>query len=166
MPTDRPVHLLDTNAIIEAVRVGVWGAVAGGLAIETVEACREECRRGDRLSDGYVSVSEADLNRLAAVHAVSEEERAGLLLETDASSLDRGELDLHAHARVRPNGGWTICSPDLAAVRLGVAMEWGDRLVSLEELVRSVGARPSPALRPHFTRRWLSRTRTRALLGS
>ncbi|MEQ8329908.1 MAG: hypothetical protein RH859_05515 [Longimicrobiales bacterium] len=157
-------YLLDTNGIIEAVRVGVWNALSGGLSLETVEECVAGCRRGDALSGGYVSVGPGDLARLDAVHPVSDEARARLLLATDASALDAGELDLYAHALGRPDPDWRICSPDHASVRVGVSLTWADRLVSLEELIDVVGARPRPPLRRHFSASWLSVQRVKALL--
>lgn len=165
MSSASPIHLLDTNSIIESVRVGAWNALTGGLDIQTVLECAEECRRGDTLSSGYISVSEPDLSRLSAVHAVSEAEKAALFIQTNASSLDHGELDLYAHALARTGVQWLICSPDHASVKVGVALGWQDRLISLEELVDQVGARPRATLRQHFTKRWLSRERTKALLG-
>lgn len=164
--TNSPVYLIDTNAIIESVRVGVWNALTGGLPLETVEECADECRRGDTFADGYISVSDADLRRTSAIHQVSESDRAALLLQTDVSSLDQGELDLHAHALTRSDSNWLICSPDGAAVKIGVALGWQDRLVPLEQLVDSVGARPRLGLRQHFRTHWLSRQRTAALLGT
>lgn len=160
-----PVYLLDTNAIIEAVRVGVWNALCGGLDVHTVEECRDECRRGDALSSGYITVSATALDRLGAVHPVTEAQRASFVLRTDASALDPGELDLYAHALGRADSVWVLCSPDRAAVRIGVELGWRDRLVSLEELVDAVGSRPNPPLRPHFRTAWLSQRRTEALLG-
>jgi hypothetical protein len=158
------LYLLDTNSIIEAVRTNCWNAITGSLRIETVAECREECLRGDRLSTGYVSVSGAELARLAAVHPVSEMERAALLLVPSAASLDAGELDLFAHAYGRRDEAWFVCSPDRASVRLAVELGVHDRLISLSELVRLTGTRPSPRLRSHFEQAWLSSERTAALL--
>lgn len=161
-----PAYLFDTNAIIEAVRIECWPALSGGLRIQTVAECVEECRRGEPLSSGYIRVTEEDLSRLDEVHPVTAEDRAALLLFGDeAAALDAGELDLFAHAGARTDYVWLICSPDRASVRLAVAMEWADRLVSLEEAMDAAGARRASALRRHFTRRWLSAARTDALLG-
>jgi hypothetical protein len=57
-----------------------------------------------------------------------------------------------------------ICSPDKAAIRAAVAVGLGDRVVSLEEMVTSVGARPSPPLRERFTSRWLVSFRSKVKL--
>lgn len=159
-----PLYLLDTNAIIEAVRTGCWNAITGGLHVETVTECRDECLRGDRLSTGYVTVSPADLSRLAAIHPVSEEEMAMLLLVPEAAALDDGERNLFAHAYGRSDDVWLVCSPDHASVDLGVALGWEDRLISLADMLRLVGGRADPPLRSHFDSPWLSRHRTLALL--
>jgi len=161
-----PAFLLDTNAIIEAVRTGTWRSLTGGLSIETVVACAEECRGGDRLSSGYVRVSEEDLARVSAVHAVSDEQVAAVLLHPESSALDDGERDLFAHAlALSATEDWRLCSPDLASVRFAVAVGVGDKLVSLEEAVRATGARPTEKIRDHFTQGWLVGARTKAKMG-
>lgn len=68
---DAKAYLLDTNSVIESVRCGIWNAITGNLSIETVEECRKECLRGDTLSGGYIVVSDAELDRLTAVHPVT-----------------------------------------------------------------------------------------------
>lgn len=160
------VYLLDTNVILEAVRTSTWNAITGGLTIETVEACRDECLRGDTFSAGYVNVSMKDLSRTAAIHTVSSNELADLLLREGASGLDEGERDLLAHALGRPQVEvFWVCSPDRAALRFAVQEGLQDKLVSLEALVTQVGGRPKPGLRSHFSTRWLATEKTRALLS-
>jgi hypothetical protein len=164
-PADR-IHLFDANAIIEAVRTGVWNALTGGLTIETVRECADECRQGDTLSTGYVAVSEEELGRLAAIRDVSDTQRAAVLLNDASAGLDPGERDLFAHALSLPaESPWVICSPDRASVKFAVAAGCEDRLISLDETVGAVGARAAPPLRSHFTSRWLSVERTKARLG-
>lgn len=160
------VFLFDTNAIIEAVRTGVWNAVSGGLTIETVDEVREECRRGDHLSSGYVVVSGAELARMSRVHAVAEIDRSSLAIaNARAGGMHPGERDLYAYAyRVRDQEDWLVCSPDIAAVKSAVELGWRDRLVSLEEACKRVGENPAE-LRDNFTSRWLSKECTKALLG-
>lgn len=70
------VVLMDTNAIIEAVRTRCWRAISNRFRVETVEECRDEARRGDAMNPAYVAVSENDLALLAAVHAVKNVDRA------------------------------------------------------------------------------------------
>lgn len=163
----RPTVLVDTNVMIEAVRTGLWNAVSGDTRLETVEECAAEARRGDRLSDGYIEVSGHDLDRLHEIHGVTESQRAKLLLRLGDTELDDGERDLFAHAMDRDEPPpWVLTSPDRAAVRAAVGLGWKDRLVSLEELAGKVGC-PSARitrLRDHFTGRWLSSARTKALL--
>lgn len=158
--------LIDTNAIIEGVRTGCWRAITGQLRVETVEACREEAlaRPVTPLSE-YVPVSEDDIQRLAAVHAVGLATRAAFVLAyPDASGLDVGEHQLLAHAFSRSDEAWVVCSPDKASIRAAVALDLGDRLCSLEELVDAVGARPQPPLRAHFKTEWLVSFRTKVRL--
>jgi len=138
----------------------------GALTLHTVETCVAECRKGDRFSSGYVVVSEADLARIAIIHAVADNDVAPILLMDKAEALDQGELELFAHALARSgNEFWVMCSPDLASVKFAVAAGIGDRLISLEEIMNATGARPRIALRTHFTSAWLSTERTKAILG-
>lgn len=149
--------LVDTNAIIEAVRTGCWNALTGGLAVETVEECRDETRRGAGRKD-YVEVDETHLRRLRAVHAVDDLQRAGLLLSSStAPALDPGERDLLAHALHRANEGdevWVLCSPDRATVRTMVELGRHPHLRALQELVAAVGA--SSNLAVQFGAAWLA----------
>lgn len=165
----RSTVLVDTNAIIESVRVGCWKALAGGLRIETVEECRDETRRGAPHRPGYVTVTSADLSRIAEIHPVTDTERATLALQYEsAPDLDAGERDLIAHALARLARGdavWVVCSPDKAAIRASVALGWGDRVRSLEELMDVVGCRSATRIANHFTTRWLSEFRTACILG-
>lgn len=157
------VYLLDTNAIIEAVRVGSWNALTGSLSIHTVGEVVEECRRGDRLSAGYVILNDDDLARLGDIHKVPKHGRASVELMTKSDGLHDGEKDLFWYAlNNRGNYRW-VCSPDRGSVRFAMEHDLGDSLTSLEAALRYVGH--SPDLRFHFTDKWLSAERTNALLG-
>lgn len=159
--------LVDTNVILEAVRTGIWRAISGGERIETVEECREEVRRGDFFSSGSVRVGESELGLIRRIHPVDESQRAALLLELSDVELDDGELDLLAHCLHRDEPpAWVVASPDRAAVRAAVRLQWGNRLVSLEKVALEVGChrRQLQRLRPHFRAKWLKRARTDALL--
>lgn len=158
---------MDTNVIIEAVRTGCWRAITGHMTVETVEACKEEARRGDADRAGYIVVRDEDLNRISRVHPVPEVQRAALALEyPDASGMDEGERDLFAHTwSRRDEDGWLICSPDKASIRAAVSLGWSDRLCSLATLVQRAGARLHPPLKAHFEESWLSRWRTHFLLA-
>jgi hypothetical protein len=169
VPLARTVVLVDTNAIIEAVRTGTWNALTGGLLFETVEKCIEEAEAGDFTDPSYVAVSKKDLTRMNKIHRVSPADRAGhLLADPDAMGMDAGERDLFAHAHTRELSGdsvWVVCSPDKASIRAAVRIGWADRLVSLETLANEVGARPKPSFKQHFGEKFLSQFRTEYLLG-
>ena len=162
----RPVVLVDTNVIIEAVRTGTWAAITGQLPIESVEVCRDESLAGaERASLNYVIVTPADLARLRALHSVPPVVQAALKLAyPQADVLDAGEHDLLAHACNSMSADLQVCSPDKAAIRAAVALGLGDQLVSLEDLLDRVGARPQPRLRVQFTTGWLSSFRTKVRL--
>ncbi len=167
MTDEQEVVLVDTNAVIEAVRTGCWAAITGRFSVETVQECYDEALR-DAHRPGYIEVTVEDLGRLSAVHAVTDLQRATLALRYEyADGLDDGERDLLAHAidRVTPPS-WLLCSPDKASVRAAVALGAGDALTSLEWLGRQAGARPRPALRDHHTEARLGQWRTAALLGT
>lgn len=160
------IVLVDTNVIIEAVRVGCWTAVTGGLRVETVVACEEEARaRPLDVPSSYVPVEPSDLERLAVIHPVSDLERAGLRLAyPDAHGMDRGEHDLMAHLHSADPERRLLCSPDKASVRAAVHLGLADHLCSLDELVEHVGARAPKRLRRQFRRDWLRSFRTKVLL--
>lgn len=149
--------LVDTNVIIEAVRTVCWRAVTGGLQVETVEACRGEALvRPHPNPSNYVAVTVDDLSRLHEVHTVSTTTLAAFKLAyEDADGLDVGEHDLLAFAHACSSEEWVLASPDKAAIRALVALGLGDRMVSLEQVAKAVGARAKPPLREQFTARWL-----------
>lgn len=169
IPLRKSVVLVDTNVVIEAVRTETWNALTGAVCVETVEECRDEARRGDSTRPAYVSVSDVDLTRLHAVHAVSKQERAEYLLaDPEAVGMDPGEQDLFAHAYQRAKKGdhtWVLCSSDKASIRAAVRISIADQLRSLEAVCDAVGARARPSLKPHFLELFLSRYRTEYLLG-
>jgi hypothetical protein len=150
--------------VIEAVRTACWNAISGQHALVTVVECATELRSGNASRPGYVPVSEADLGRLE-VRPVSALESAQFRLRyPDADGLDSGERDLLAHAATR-TGDFAICSSDKAAVRAAHACGWLDRVVSLESLAESVGAKPKPPLRTQFTEVRMAEWRTTLRLG-
>ncbi|MEW6246511.1 MAG: hypothetical protein AB1555_07360 [Nitrospirota bacterium] len=159
------VILVDTNIIIEAVRVGCWTALTNHFRVETVPKCCEEARTGDLHRPGYVQVSEGDLQARLTVHAVSDTELANLVLrDPDSFRLDDGERHLWAHALGR-HDDWHGCCCDRAAVNAAVRLGWADRLVALEELANHAGAKPAlKHLKSQFRSQRLSEWRTAALL--
>lgn len=153
------ILLVDTNIIIEAFRTRCWNALASHFAVETVEKCYEEALTGDPLRPGYVQVDPAHLRKgLSKRHAVGDLERAQLALTlTNAAALDAGERELFAHALARSDA-WLASCADRAAVNAALALGWEERVVSLERLAHSAGARSG--FKHHFTERWLSEVRT------
>jgi hypothetical protein len=159
------VILVDTNIIIEAVRVGCWSALTAQFHIETVAKCCEEARTGDRRRAGYVQVNEKDLQTRLTVQGVSDTELANLALrDADSFSLDDGERHLWAHALGRIDD-WVACCCDRAAVNAAVRLGWEDRLVSLEELANHAGTTAAlKRLKSQFSKVRLSEWVTAALL--
>jgi hypothetical protein len=157
--------LVDTNIIIESVRVKCWSAITGHFKIETVDKCCEEARTGDLHRPGYVQVSERDLKTRLAIHRVSRTELANLVLQ-DAESfrLDDGERHLWAHALTRRDE-WFACCSDHAAIKAAVRLGWKDRLLALEELINHAGASGTlKQLKSQFLKIRLSQWVTDALL--
>jgi hypothetical protein len=147
--------LVDTNAILEAHRVGAWKALRGGHRLETVEACVMETQTGAQNRRPERRIDEAALRAdLAAVHTVTNFERAAASLrDSFVGHLDDGERDLWSHALPRPDV-WLLCGPDKASLRLGIRLGYRDRLVSLEELLGKVGHRPRQPLERAYTTKW------------
>ncbi len=162
--TSSPVLLFDSMIVIEAVRTACWNAIAGRRQVVTVDTCAAELRQGDESTAGYVPVSESQLAR-ATVEPLSQVAKAAFRLRYPlADGMDAGERDLLALASTRSDA-FQLCSCDKAAVRAAHALGWLDRVVSLEGLAQSVGARPNPVLRAQFTESRLSEWRTRLQLG-
>lgn len=157
--------LVDTNIIIEAVRTGCWNALIAHFSVQSVEKCCEEARTGEAHRAGYVAVSEKILREGLEVHRVSETELVALSLrDAEAFRLDAGERHLWAHALGRTDD-WIACCCDQAAINTAVRLNWGDRMVSLEELAGAAGAKHAvKQLKPQFESGRLSAWRTAALL--
>ena len=150
--------LVDTNTIIEAYRTRAWAALAGGWRVETVEDCVTETQTGFQRRRPEQSIAADELRAsLAAVHAVTDRERAELALRVQDIALDLGEESLWAHALGR-SGRWVLCGPDKASLRCGIRLGFRERLVSLQELLNGVGHRPRVALKRHYTKKWLDGT--------
>lgn len=164
MAGNKRLILLDTNIIIEAVRIGCWNGLRGHYELVTVEKCREEAQSGFGRKPGYVVVEDHHLNTGIQIITVTDTDRALLFTEcSEAMVLDEGEKDLWAHAYSRTDD-WDAACADQAAVRVAAQLEWGDRLISLEELVKSAGIRPKKQLKDHYTTRVLSIWRTKFML--
>lgn len=159
-----PVVLVDSMIVIEAVRTGTWNAIAGQRQLLTVDTCAEELRRGDQTLSKYVRVTDANLARAKVEHVTPDAGARFRLTYPNADGLDRGERDLIALATTRTDD-FLFCSCDKAAVIAAHALGWIDRVVSLEALANSVGARPNPPLRVQFTELRMSQWRTALHLG-
>ena len=150
--------LVDTNTIIEAYRIRGWAALAEGWRVETVEDCVTETQTGFQRRHPEQSIAADELRvSLAAVHAVTNRERAELALRVENIALDLGEESLWAHALGRSDR-WVLCGPDKASLRCGIRLGFRERLVSLQELLTVVGHRPRAALKRHYTKKWLDGT--------
>ncbi len=152
-PSARPV-LVDTNVILEAHRCQCWKALAGGLQLETVEMCVAEAYTGNQRRKNQLIIDPAGLrNSFHAVHAVSKIASATIAL-MEGPALDIGERELWAHA-VHRQDVWVLCGPDAASMRFGYLHGFRDRMLSLEELLSSVGAKLPTDLRAHYRSSWL-----------
>ncbi|NIM18754.1 MAG: hypothetical protein GTO51_00655 [Candidatus Latescibacteria bacterium] len=160
MPGSNRLILVDTNIIIESVRTECWNGIRGHYQVVTVEKCREEAQSGIGRTRGYVEVSDNHLSSRIQIAAVSDIERAHFVTEcAEAMGLDYGERDLWAHALSRTDE-WEAACADRAAVRIAMQLGWGDRLISLEELVERAGIQTKKPLKNHYTKRELGIWRT------
>ena len=157
MPRHRGPVLVDTNIILECWRIGAWRALTGGYAVETVEDCVTETQTGfqRRRKEEQVDAEVLCASLAMPPHRVSDEQRASALLNAPDIYLDIGERSLWAHALTRSNG-WVLCGPDRASLRFGVRLGFRERMVSLEELLASVGHRVKGGLKRQFTAQWLT----------
>jgi hypothetical protein len=153
-PGARPI-LVDTNVILEGYRTGSWRALVGRFRVETVTDCVTETQTGAQKRRPEQRIDPAEL-RLAAVHDVTDTERAVALTRDDlVRFLDPGEQALWAHALGRDDT-WLLCGPDKASLRLGVRLGFRDRMVAFEALLDDAGHRPRVPLRLNYTRAWLA----------
>jgi hypothetical protein len=161
------VVYLDTTAIIEAHDVGIWRLLVAGFRLATTGTCVGEVAAGNRPGGGRVMVDIPLLRREISVHQVDQMALVDAVLAggLDVASLDPGEKDLLALVRVK-EGNWFISSQDRGCIRGGMTLGLIDRFVSLEEMSQVAGVRRRIAFRDHFTKKWLSEMRTRAILGT
>jgi hypothetical protein len=164
----RPAILIDTNIIIEAVRVGAFKRLRAHETLVTVRRCCEEALSGVPGSPGRVPIQDTDLAEPLVVVDVTHTERAQLFVSCDAAcALDDGERDLLSHALTRHASGEAIriiCA-DQAAVRVAIELGLGDKLVSLEEVLTAAGVKPDGDLKRHYTTPILSEWKTLHALG-
>lgn len=163
--------LVDSCIIIEAFRVGSWKSLTTVFDVETVEKCIEEACTGDLLDPKRVPIKHADLiPKLAKRHLVTNVQLAALAIDRpDMPALDAGELHLMAWVNANPNEKIQLlfASSDKAAVRATNVLEWLDKVVSLEAMIKKAGAgkKNLGSLRNHFREQWLVEFRTEIRLG-
>jgi hypothetical protein len=147
--------LVDTNVILEAFRVGSWRALSGGYCLETVEDCVTETQTGYQRRRAETQIDAVSLRKsLAAIHSVSDLERATATVMATDIALDIGEHSLWAHALTRKDG-WVLCGPDKASMRFGVRLGLKDQLIALETLLEEAGHKSKVALKLNYTHKWL-----------
>lgn len=150
--------LVDTNVIIEAHRKGTWSVLSRGYQLETMEECVTETNTGFKLRRKEQDIDAGQLHgTLAADHAVSEREVVELDIKVAGTALDLGEKLLWARALAR-HSNWLLCGPDKASLRCGVRLGFRERLVSLEEILLTVGYRKGISLYENYTKAWLDKS--------
>lgn len=161
------VVYLDSTAIIEAHVVGIWRPLVAGFRLATSGICVREVVAGNHPGGGRVMVDIPLLRREISVHQVDQMALVEAVLAggLDVASLDPGEKDLLALVRVK-EGNWFVSSQDRGCIRGGKTLGLIDRFVSLEEMSHVAGVRRRIAFRDHFTKKWLSEMRTRAIMGT
>jgi hypothetical protein len=149
--------LLDNCAISACVGAGAWAALASRYTLETVEEVEREATTG--YQHRHI-IPPTEFRNQVKVHAVSDDARfMAQSVHSQLATIDDGERDLWVHALSR-EGAWVLCGPDIASIKFGVLNGFQDRLVSLEELLSTIGYTPKIRLQEHQTRKWLQ-----ALIG-
>ncbi len=157
MPPHSGPLLVDTNVILECHRTGSWRALTSRYTTETVEECVKETQTGFQNRNPEQQIDEGDLRKsLTAVWTVSEHDLAvATIHEPRISHLDPGELHLWAHALTRQDA-WILCGPDKASMRVGAALGFKARIVSLERLLLDIGYnRAKTTLARQYGQKWL-----------
>jgi hypothetical protein len=165
MPPRGSLVLVDTVAIKAAHALGCWNALRHAYQLETVEECLDEVTRVDGKGRQLVPRKAAELRAEIRIHAVTQAQRAHLLLTGGGPpDLDKGERDLLAHALSLGLKVWWLCGPDKATLRMLHRLNLLERMVSLEGMGREVGHRFTK-LEEQYTEAWLKTKRTKLLLG-
>jgi len=162
---DEITYFLDTNAIAEAHRVGIWSALSNAHKIATVMQCIEESCRPDKW--GKILVNREPQDLINDFDTVYPNPTGSLPIPVIRKqiALDKGEKFLVIQA-FASNFIWMICGPDKATVRALHACNKADRMISLEELIEKSGQKPRVRLEPGFTKSWLSKYRTELMLDN
>nr|USU33088.1 hypothetical protein NG677_05200 [Methylobacterium sp. OTU13CASTA1] len=155
MPVHRGPVLLDANSVIEAHRVGAWGALSTRYRIVMVQKCIDETQTGNQRREPEQTINyELLLASLRERHPDDLVAIMGIQLSPGGSLLDEGETSLWAHALKRTDD-WLICGPDAASMRFGYDRGKRDRLVSLSGLIGDIGHRPARPLYRNYEKAWL-----------
>ena len=151
MPKHLGLFLLDTYVILECRRVDGWRALAGAYRLETVEECIGETQTGyqRRRPEHQIEPTELRLSP-ESVQSVGDLERAVLAVRIPDIALDLGKASLWAHALIRDDE-WILCGPDKASQRVGVRLDFRDRLVVLEQLYGDIDYRTKIPLKGSYT---------------
>jgi hypothetical protein len=157
---------VDTNVILEAVRINCWKQLCNRYAVETVDKCIEEARTGDPNDTSRIQVPDELLTpALLARHPVSKVQIATLILAfPDCIGLDAGEQHLLAHLHTRESARDVqvlLSTADRAAITSAGTIGWLDSLVALEAMAKKSGAgrQQLANLRRNFLDGWLDRVR-------
>lgn len=165
MPVHRGPVLLDANSVIEAHRVGAWGALAGRYRLVMVQKCIDETQTGNQRREPEETI-DYDL-LLAALHERHPDDLVAIMniqLSPGGSFLDEGETSLWAHALTRADD-WVICGPDAASMRFGYDRKKRNHLVSLGGLLADIGHRPTKPLHWNYEKAWLDALIHKLVMG-
>ena len=172
MPTRKV--FLDANVIIECFRIGVWSEITQNHWLETVQECEREALTGQNSQPGRVQVAPDKLRSgLRASHLVGRSEQNKLFGKYPAClPMDAGERDLFAHIFVKESPLLVphilvVSTADKGAIVRAHDLGWLDRLVSLEELLRTCGVSSSKMamLGTQYGEPFLAKVRTDVRLG-
>jgi hypothetical protein len=152
------IVLVDTNAVLEAHRVGCWVQLSQYFALHTVEKVVEETQNGFQNRDPEETIHEATVRgQFKHIAAITDLQRTEFALAHPSAVLDDGERDLVIYAgSLTLANAWLLNGPDIATVRHAHARQWLDRLVSLEEMNTHLKLHTKAPLRTNHQQQWLS----------
>jgi hypothetical protein len=154
---------VDTNLIIEAYRTGLWNSLTARHSIETVQKCHEESHTGcqNRDPETWIDDREFVASLGCPPHVVDDRMRAVVLACSHSGALDPGELDVWAAALNDP-GVWIVSGPDGASMIFGIANGYGERLLSMEDLVANRKEFQRRNVNRQYSRKWLDEVRQKS----
>jgi len=156
--------VLDTNAIIEAHRVKCWKLMLEYFAVESTEECCREAASGESRTAGYVVVDVPAMREAIRIHRPPAAMIArAATTALNFQSIDPGEREVLAVAMADPRLQ-RIGTADRIAIQVASQLGLLDRVVSLEEILETVG--DSRPLMAHHCKKWLSDIRLQLLLGN